>query len=94
LLVLAQRPDATELRGFRAWQRQDRIVLRGSKAVWVWAPIAGSTNSDGWTRLKLVPLFDIAQTALIDGEERFAITPRGRRALECLLTRDTEEKFR
>ena len=33
LLILAQRPDATTVAGYRAWQSLGRQVLRGAKGI-------------------------------------------------------------
>jgi antirestriction protein ArdC len=38
LLILAQRPDATRVAGYRTWQSLDRQVKRGEKAIRIIAP--------------------------------------------------------
>src|ERR1700676_3773126 len=40
LLIWAQRPDATRVAGFRAWQALGRQVRKGSKGIAILAPIA------------------------------------------------------
>ena len=35
MLILQQRPDATRVAGYRAWQSLDRQVRAGSKAIWI-----------------------------------------------------------
>ncbi len=37
-LILAQRPDATRVAGYRAWQKLDRQVNKGSKGIAILAP--------------------------------------------------------
>lgn len=40
LLIDLQRPDATMVASFRAWQEEfDRHVLEGEAAIWIWTPI-------------------------------------------------------
>src|SRR5215212_314462 len=38
LLILAQRPDATRVAGYRTWQSLDRHVKKGEKAIRIIAP--------------------------------------------------------
>src|SRR5215218_8221082 len=40
LLILAQKPDATQVAGYRTWQSLDRHVKRGEKAIRIIAPAA------------------------------------------------------
>ena len=40
LLIRLQRPDATNVAGYRTWQTEfDRQVQEGESAIWIWAPI-------------------------------------------------------
>src|SRR5215216_5827961 len=39
LLILSQRPDATQVAGYHTWQRLGRQVKRGAKAIAIWCPI-------------------------------------------------------
>jgi hypothetical protein len=39
LLILAQRPDATRVAGYRTWQRMGRQVRRGEKGIMILAPV-------------------------------------------------------
>lgn len=39
LLILAQKPDATRVAGFRAWQSMDRVVKKGEKSIGILAPL-------------------------------------------------------
>ncbi len=73
LLIIAQCPHATRVAGFRAWQRMNRFVRKGEKALWVLAPMvyknkeSEGIDDDRVIRgFKYVPVFDITQT---DGEE-------------------------
>lgn len=73
LLIAAQYPTASQVAGYRAWQRMNRFVRKGEKAIFILAPMvykrteAEAADDErvirGW---KYVPVFDISQT---DGEE-------------------------
>lgn len=40
LLIMAQKPDASKVAGYRKWQREfDRHVKQGESAIWIWAPV-------------------------------------------------------
>ncbi len=41
LLIAAQRPDATDVAGFRAWNRFGRHVRKGEKGILILAPMVG-----------------------------------------------------
>jgi hypothetical protein len=73
LLIAAQRADATKVAGFRSWQRVNRFVRRGEKAIWILAPMIGRAASgtrhgetDDQERVisgfRYVPVFDVSQT--------------------------------
>jgi antirestriction protein ArdC len=72
LLVLAQRPDASRVAGFRAWLALGRAVRRGEHAIWILAPMVRprpGDDPDAEPRaggFKWVPVFDVSQT---EGEE-------------------------
>jgi antirestriction protein ArdC len=71
LLIHLQRPTATRVAGYRAWQALGRQVQKGEKAIKIWAPMIGKDKEadDGSTKLygfRLANVFDVAQT---DGEE-------------------------
>ena len=38
LLIVMQRPSATEVHGYRAWQAKGRQVLKGAKGIRILAP--------------------------------------------------------
>ncbi len=71
-LIATQRPDATRVAGFRAWQALGRSVRRGERAIWILAPLLGrrDPDEDGEDRperrtvrgFTAVPVFDLAQT--------------------------------
>jgi len=70
LLIAAQCPYATQVAGFRAWQRMDRFVKKGEKAIWILAPMlykdADAEEGRVIRGFKYVAVFDVSQT---DGEE-------------------------
>lgn len=39
LLIMSQRPDATQVAGYHTWRRLGRQVGKGAKAVIIWCPI-------------------------------------------------------
>jgi hypothetical protein len=69
-LILAQRPDATQVAGYKAWLRMNRYVKRGEKAIKIIVPICRKQEGeDGDEESKLFfgvgNVFDVSQT---DGE--------------------------
>jgi hypothetical protein len=77
MLIYFQRPDATQVAGYRTWQALGRQVKAGEHAIWIYAPmivkqradavgvLADGEESDAEqlvTRFRPVPVFDIAQT--------------------------------
>jgi antirestriction protein ArdC len=46
LLIAAQRPDATRVAGFRAWQAMGRQVRKGEKGIAILAPVAYRPRTD------------------------------------------------
>jgi antirestriction protein ArdC len=81
-LILAQRPDATRVAGFRTWRTLDRWVRKGEHGIAVLAPIVtrnkpvDPSDDPELVRVlrgfKIVHVFDIAQT---DGAELPDVTP-------------------
>lgn len=81
-LILAQRPDATRVAGYRTWRNLDRWVRKGEHGIAVLAPIVTRNKpvdpSDNPELVKVlrgfktVHVFDISQT---DGAELPAVTP-------------------
>ncbi|MDP9355491.1 MAG: ArdC-like ssDNA-binding domain-containing protein [Chloroflexota bacterium] len=39
LLILAQRPDATQVAGYHTWRKVGRQVRKGAKAISIWCPV-------------------------------------------------------
>jgi hypothetical protein len=74
LLILAQRESATQVAGYRAWQKLGRQVVKGAQAIWVLGPVTYKTGeaqneATGETQalyklrgVKPVPVFDLADT--------------------------------
>ena len=44
LLIASQRPDASQVAGYRAWQKLSRQVRKGEKAIRILAPC----SREGW----------------------------------------------
>lgn len=76
LLILSQRPDATTVAGFRAWQAKGRQVRKGEKGIHLFGYrqqklIEEDENGDDVektiTRYPILTVFDIGQTDPIEG---------------------------
>lgn len=70
ILIYYQRPDATLLKGYRAWQQVGRQVRKGERGIAIFAPMTRKEVKDGKERqvvsgFRIVKVFDISQT---DGE--------------------------
>ena len=71
-LIMSQRPDATQVAGYRAWQKIGRQVARGEKGIRILAPCRVKRDEvlpSGETRdafrvvgFRCVSVFDISQT--------------------------------
>lgn len=87
LLILSQRPDATQVAGYRTWQSLGRQVRRGEHGIAVLAPVTyrtavepgelqeGTEPETGTRQLrgfKIERVFDISQT---DGEDLPEVAP-------------------
>ncbi|MFI8944176.1 ArdC-like ssDNA-binding domain-containing protein [Streptomyces syringium] len=81
LLILSQCPHATQVRSFNQWKEHGRSVRKGEKSLRIFAPMTvKKKDKDGRpvldekgqekkrTLFKTVPVFDISQTDLIEGE--------------------------
>jgi antirestriction protein ArdC len=68
MLIVSQRPGATQVAGYRAWQKLGRQVRKGEKGITIMAPMlfkpkdANGTDEDAFLRFRAVSVFDIAQT--------------------------------
>ena len=78
-LIAYQRPDATQVAGFRAWQALGRQVRKGERAIRILAPMSvkdrdeqGNETDEHRTFFRAVPVFDVSQT---DGD-RLPEAPR------------------
>lgn len=72
LLILAQRPDASRVAGYRRWQEMGRQVRRGEEGIRILAPISRAVEDEATGEkaralvgFKTASVFDVAQT---DGE--------------------------
>lgn len=69
LLILAQRPNATLVAGYRTWKTSNRFVRKGEKGIAILAPLLVRDPDDrdqlNLVGFKTVHVFDLAQT---DGE--------------------------
>ena len=71
LLITLQRPDASLVAGYRAWQQLDRQVLKGERGIAILAPVitradAASDEADEKTKVlrgfRVTHVFDVSQT--------------------------------
>ena len=69
LLILAQRPDATRVAGYRAWMELGRHVRKGEKGIAIFAPLTRKVTDDetgeerrAVTGFRIVHVFDLSQT--------------------------------
>src|ERR671932_1023453 len=71
VLILAQKPDATRVAGYRAWQQLGRQVKKGEKAIYIFAPRPyrvttedeqGEEQTREGLTFRSVPVFDFSQT--------------------------------
>jgi DNA primase len=87
LLIFVQRPDATRVAGYRAWQRLGRQVRKGEKGIAILAPCVYRAKleqeEDGEQRevrslqgFRVVHVFDVAQTEGEPIEELDAVRPQ------------------
>ena len=75
LMILFQRPNATQCAGFHAWREAGRSVRKGAKGIAILVPLGTRTNEEGedtpifsWRYV-----FDIADTEeLTDSSPRLA----------------------
>lgn len=71
LLIMMQKPEATQVAGYRTWQGMGRQVRKGEKSIGILAPIfAKAKDAEGKDEKRLVgfravSVFDVSQT---DGE--------------------------
>ena len=74
LLIALQRPDATQIAGFRKWLEMGRHVRKGEKGIYILAPMVCADKDEAGEKtgtstikgFRMVAVFDVAQT---DGED-------------------------
>jgi antirestriction protein ArdC len=72
LMILAQKPDAKRIAGYKTWQKLGRQVRKGEKGIRIFAPVVvkceEGEDDEATTavRFRTVAVFDISQT---DGDE-------------------------
>lgn len=70
LMIYLQRPDATQVAGYRQWQSMGRQVLKGEKGLKIFAPMTRKDRENNdevkLVGFKLVSVFDVSQT---EGDE-------------------------
>ncbi len=73
LLIASQYPNATQVAGFRTWQKLGRSVRKGERAIWIIAPVitrsppaVDDERSRSVTGFRYVAVFDVSQT---DGDD-------------------------
>jgi len=68
-MILAQKPEATLVAGYRAWQQNERQVRKGEKGIAILAPMLVKDRDDPDRKVlvgfRSVKVFDVSQT---DGE--------------------------
>ena len=88
MLIATQRPDATQVAGYRTWQKLGRQVCKGESGITIFAPCPWKReNDDGDTEqgifFRAVHVFDVDQT---DGPELPAVdVPDVESAADALL---------
>jgi antirestriction protein ArdC len=86
MLIFAQRPDATHVSGYRAWNKAGYQVRKGERGIAIYAPMlftkrrdaddSGATDESSAPRLgyRVAYVFDIAQVDAIAGTDAAAVT--------------------
>ena len=83
LLILSQRPEATRVAGYRAWQALGQQVKKGEKAIYIFAPRpyrmttedeAGEEQTREGLTFRLVPVWDLLSRDFL-GPSVFSPTP-------------------
>ncbi|MFY2791374.1 ArdC family protein [Rhodococcus sp. MALMAid1271] len=76
-MILAQKPEATQVAGFRAWQQRGRQVRKGQKAIRIYGyssrivtetdPATGDEETRKVPTFPILSVFDHSQTDPIEG---------------------------
>ena len=79
MLIFAQRPDATHVLGYRAWNNAGYQVRKGEKGIAIYAPMrftradpsdeSGTLEPHSRTGFRLIYVFDISQVDPLDGTQ-------------------------
>ena len=87
ILILAQRPDASQVAGFRKWQELGRQVRKGERGIKIFGfstkkvtaedPDTGEETTRKIPRFPLLTVFDITQTDPIDDSQTVEHPARG-----------------
>lgn len=85
LLMLAQKPDATQVRSFDGWQEQGTYIRKGEAGFYILEPGEEYQRDDGTTGVGYNPkkVFDISQTGLRKRET--PAYPDDRTAIKALM---------
>ena len=77
MLIFAQRPDATRVQGYRAWNKAGYQVRKGEKGIAIYAPVrftradpsdeSGTLEPHSRTGFRVAWVFDITQVDPLDG---------------------------
>ena len=72
----------THVAGFRAWLALNRVVAKGSKAIYILAPVSvkehdagGEETGEKRTFFRAVPVFDVEMTEVLPGMEPVPLSP-------------------
>lgn len=86
LLILAQKPDATQVRDFDAWKEQGAYIRKGEAGFYILEPGEEYQRDDGTTGVSYNPkkVFDISQTGLVRKRET-PVYPDERTAIKALM---------
>lgn len=70
MLIMMQKPEATQVAGFNKWKEMGRSVNKGEKAIWIQAPMVVRKKTDDPDSderrvigFKPVPVYDVSQTS-------------------------------
>ena len=77
MLIFAQRPDATCVQGYRAWNKAGYQVRKGERGIAIYAPVrftreepgddSGTLEPHGRTGFRVAYVFDVAQVDPLPG---------------------------
>lgn len=79
LIIQKQRPGATMVRTFRAWEKLGRKVMSGEKALYILGPVPitkmvedknGNEVDRSWMTYRAIAVFDISQTEVMEGAKK------------------------